>query len=69
MKQTATSPIPLITADLITAVAAIAKLQARDALRMRCHVVQRIAERGASVDGLTVGEFLHIVQEARHATA
>ena len=50
--------IPRITADLISALAGISQLERKEALPQRCHVIQAIAERGAQVDALTVGELL-----------
>lgn len=50
--------IPRITADLISALAAIGRLQAPEMLRERCLLVERLAECGRSVDQVTVGELL-----------
>ncbi|MGH8037313.1 MAG: hypothetical protein ACREPD_06190 [Stenotrophomonas sp.] len=57
--------IPRITADLISAVAAISQLRAEEALRQRCHVVQAIAARGTPVDSLTVGELLQLANASK----
>lgn len=57
--------IPRITADLVSAVAAISQLGAKDALRQRCHVVQAIAARETAVDSLTVGELLQLANESK----
>lgn len=65
MRETVKNPIPLITADLITACSMIAALNANGALRRRCRVVQAIADHGKSVDELTVGELLQMVREAQ----
>lgn len=64
MKQDATSAIPRITADFITATSAIADLAVAP-LRQKCDVIQRIADRGLQVDELTVGELLKLATEAR----
>jgi len=56
--------IPVITADLITASALLAGLD-RQGLRERCRLVQAIADRGVSVDDLTVGQLLALAKEAR----
>lgn len=65
MRQLASSPIPRVTADLITASAAFAALTSREALKQRCAVVEAIARQGRNVDDLTVGELLAITLEAR----
>lgn len=61
--------IPRITADLISAVAGISQLDRKEALPLRCHVIQAIADRGAQVDALTVGELLQLANQSKaHAT-
>lgn len=64
MKHDATSPIPRITADFITATSAIADL-ATAPLRQKCAVIQRIADRGLQVDELTVGQLMQRAMETR----
>jgi len=63
MKQEATSAIPRITADFITATSAIADLAVAP-LRQKCDVIQRIADRGLQVDDLTVRELVQLAQES-----
>ena len=62
MKQGATSAIPRITADFITATSAIAELAVAP-LRQKCEVIQRIADRGLQVDDLTIRELVQLAQE------
>ncbi len=62
MKHDATSPIPRITADFITATSAIADL-ATAPLRRKCAVIQAVADRGKKFDELTVGELMKLAQE------
>ncbi|WP_414499172.1 hypothetical protein [Stenotrophomonas maltophilia] len=57
--------IPRITADLISALAGISQLDRKEALPQRCHLVQAIAERGTSVDELTVGELLRLANQSK----
>lgn len=64
MKHDATSPIPRITADFITATSAIAELAVAP-LRQKCDVIQRIADRGLQVDELTIGQLMQLAVESR----
>lgn len=60
--------IPRITADLISALASIGRLQAPEMLRERCSLIERLAECGRSVDQVTVGELLELATgTATHA--
>ena len=64
MKRDASSQIPCITADFITATTVIADL-AVASLRQKCAVIQAVADRGKQFDELTVGELMKLAQETR----
>lgn len=64
MKQDATSPIPRITADFLTATSVIADLAVAP-LRQKCAVIQAVADRGKQFDELTVGELMQLALQVR----